>query len=399
MEISYRLIVHTALILIALAAALAVLIAFSSAIAGQGAPQAEWGRAYDGGHYDYGSTGLQASDGGYVITGGVSPAYKGDRNILLLKADSNGSMQWQRSFGGDGFDYGYAVIEPPGGGYAVAGVTESRGNGSGDVYLIRTDAGGNPQWERTYGGSGYDQGRALLQASDGGFIVAGYTNSRGNGSGDVYLFKTDAQGELQWEKTYGGPYDDLAITITKTRDGGYVVGGRYGTAGDSGEAYLLKVDASGNVQWDKRTGEPDSIIYQARQTEDRGYVAVGYTGYQSGNGSILLYKVDGQGNILWHKTITAPNRTLKGYDIFLAPDGGYIIVGESGSEAGKNEGLLVKTDNEGNLEWQQPYGAERDVFIRSGIPTRDHGLALVGSIGDKGDVETWDVYLLKLSSI
>ncbi len=370
----------------------ALLMTFHTTQAERSGPLAVWNRTFDNGFYDYGSAVRQTADGGFVITGGVSRMFKGDRDALLIKTDGNGSMQWQRFYGGDGFDYGYAVVETAGSGYAMAGTTRSSGNGSGDVYLVRADAAGNVLWEKTFGGSGYDEGRALLQASDGGFIIAGAIESHDNGS-DIYILKTDAAGNVVWERTYGGTYDDLAISVQPTRDGGYIVGGYDGTGKDHGEGYLLKVDAWGRYVWGRRLGGTDSVVYQARQTADRGYVTIGHTNFHSGESEIYLTRIDHAGNLLWQE-IFRGNGTLKGYNVFTAPDGGYIIVGEAGPGP-LYEGLLLKTDAGGNEEWRQTYSAGRDVFIRGGTPARDGGMVLVGSIGDREDIETWDIYLLK----
>jgi hypothetical protein len=370
-----------------------MLMASYAAQAEQSGPQTAWERSFDNGYYDYGSSVRQTTDGGFIVAGGASPLLMGDRDALLIKTDGNGSLQWQQLYGGDDFDYGYAVLETSGGGYAMAGITRSRGNGSGDVYLVRTDTGGNTLWEKTFGGSGYDEGRAFLQADDGGFVIAGVTGTRTNGS-DIYLVKTDAAGNALWERTYGGKYDDMALSVEPTRDGGYIIGGYYGTGKDGGEGYLLKVDARGRFVWDSRSGGEDSVAYQARQTEDRGYVAVGYTNFSSGNNQIRLIRTDQAGHQLWQKVFRG-NGALKGYNVFPASDGGFVIVGEARQDTGYR-GLLIKTDTAGNEEWRQTYGAGRDVFIRAGTPTADGGLALTGSIGDREDVETWDVYLLKI---
>jgi hypothetical protein len=359
-------------------------------------PLAVWNRTFDNGFYDNGSAVRQTADGGFVIAGGTSLTFKGDQDAQLIKTDSNGTMQWRRFYGGDGLDYGYAVVETAGGGYAMAGTTWSSGNGSGDIYLVRTDAEGKVLWEKTFGGSGYDEGRALLQASDGGFVIAGALESRNNGS-DIYLLKTDAAGNVVWERTYGGAYDDLAISVQPTRDGGYIVGGYNGTGKDSREGYLLKVDSWGRYVWDRKLGGTDSAVYQARQTTDRGYIAVGQTNFHSADSEVYLTRTDHAGNLLWQKVFRG-NGTLRGYNVFMAPDGGYVIVGEAGSGS-LNQGLLLKTDAGGNEEWRQTYGAGRDVFIRAGIPVKDGGMALVGSIGDRENVETWDVYLLKTGQL
>jgi hypothetical protein len=280
----------------------------------------------------------------------------------------------------------------PGGGFAVAGVTWSGGNGSGDVYLVRTDEHGNPLWEKTFGGSGYDEGRSLLSERDGGFIVAGATGTRDNAS-DIYLARTDAAGNVAWERTYGGKYDDLALSAGPASDGGYIVGGYYGTAAGSGEGYLLKVDAMGRPMWDLHLPGEDGVVYRARQTGDKGYVAAGYTNFSSGKSDICLSRVDHNGSLLWQKAFGGAG-TMKGYDVFVAPDGGYVIVGEAGP--GKlYQGLLIKTDAGGNEEYRHTYGSARDVFVRSGTPTTDGAMVLAGSAGDRDNVETWDVCLIK----
>lgn len=376
----------------ALISTCALLMAFYGAQAGRGGLPAAWNRTFDNGYYDYGSSVRQTADGGYIIGGGASLSYMGDRDALLIKTDGNGSLQWQQLVGGDDFDYGYAVAETRDRGYAMAGITRSGGNGNGDVYLVRTDMNGNVIWENTFGGSGYDESRALLQANDGGFVIAGATETQDNGS-DIYLAKTDAVGNLVWERTYGGAHDDLALSVEPTRDGGYIVGGHYGTGSGSGDGYLLRLDEQGWPLWERRLHGEDSVVYQARETGDGGYIAVGYTNFSAGGSEVRLTMTDHAGQLLWQKVFQGDG-TLKGYNVFPAPDSGLIIVVETGTEPGY-QGLLIKTDAAGNETWRQAYGSDRDVFIRAGTPTRDGGLALIGSIGDRQDVETWDVYLLK----
>lgn len=391
MEISRNTLLITALTFAALIGTVALL---TTVYATQGTLSPAWNRTFDNGYYDYGSSVIQTADGGFAIAGGSSPTYKGDRNALLIKTDGNGSLQWQRLYGGDKFDYGYAVVETAGGGYALVGVTYSRGNGSGDVYLVRADSGGNVLWERTFGGHGYDEGRALLQTQDGGFLIAGVAGTRDNGS-DIYLARTDAVGNVIWERTYGGTYDDLTLSVWHTRDGGYIVGGRYGTGNANGTGYLLKIDAWGRPEWDRQLPGEDGVVYQARQTWDRGYIAVGYTNFSQGRSEILLTHTDHTGTLLWQKTYRSEG-TLKGYNVLTPLDGGFLIVGEAGPSSWY-EGLLIKTDASGSEEWRQPCSAARDVFLRAGTLTKDGGIALAGSIGDAEAVETWDVYLLKMS--
>ncbi|WP_424359061.1 hypothetical protein [Methanocella sp. MCL-LM] len=367
-------------------------------------PQMAWSKVYDWGYYDYGSSVIQTRDSGFAVTGGISPAYKGDRNAFLLKTDGNGNQLWKKSYGGDRFDYGYSVIEPADGGYTIAGTTESYGNGSGDVYLVRTDPAGNPLWEKTFGGPGYDEGRALLQTADGGYLIAGMTESFGNGSSDVYLIKTNARGDMEWDRAYGGPFNDLALSIQPVSDGGYIIAGSYGATANSSTAYLLKIDAGGHWQWDQKlSGYTDSVAYFARQTADSGFIAAGYDNLRSGSSKVCLYKLDAEGDLQWQKAI-AVNKAQKGYNVYQTAKGGYLIAGmaevtDKTDQSMRYESLLIKTDPAGEVEWQQTYGADRAVFTRAGAITGDGDLVIVGSIGSPGDVETWDVYLAKFTGI
>jgi ribosomal protein S11 len=172
----------------------------------------------------------------------------GSYDIFLLKTDANGNIIWAKTYGGTGYDEAYSVQQTSDGGYIVAGYTRSFGAGYDDVFLVKTDASGNIIWAKTYGGTGYDKARSVQQTSDGGYIVAGYTRSFGAGNYDFFLIKTDANGNIQWAKTYGGTDIDWASSVQQTSDGGYIVAGRTNSFGaDSVDIFLVKTDANGNI--------------------------------------------------------------------------------------------------------------------------------------------------------
>jgi hypothetical protein len=168
----------------------------------------------------------QTSDGGFIVTGwtfSYGPSAVG--NAWLVRTDTAGNQIWQMPFGGSDVDRGHAVQQTADGGFIITGYTASTGAGLDDMWLIKTDNAGNEQWNRTYGGSGRDYGQAVSQTADGGFIVAGYTLSFGAGGEDVWLVKTDAQGNQSWSRTAGGSASDVAYGIQELAEGGYIVTG------------------------------------------------------------------------------------------------------------------------------------------------------------------------------
>ncbi len=167
---------------------------------------------------------------------------------LLFSSRSYAQQTWIRTYGGPNYDWSNSVQQASDGGYIISGSTNSFGAGSYDVYLVKTDSQGDTLWTRTYGGSHDDRGYSVQQTSDGGCIIAGYTSSFGEGYDDVYLIRTDASGDTLWTRTYGGTANDYGYSVQQTSDGGYITGG-YTSSFGAGvwDVYLIKTDANGNV--------------------------------------------------------------------------------------------------------------------------------------------------------
>jgi hypothetical protein len=170
----------------------------------------------------------------------------GGFDFNLVKTDSAGNLNWSNTYGRSGDDFAYSLVNTSDGGYALAGYTSSSGAGYYDFYMVKTDSAGNKQWSKTYGGTGDDEARSLIQTSDDGYALAGWTNSFGGGGYDFYLVKTDSAGNMNWNQTYGRAGDNQAYSIIQTTDGGYALAGYTDSSGAGGyDFYLIKIDSAG----------------------------------------------------------------------------------------------------------------------------------------------------------
>ena len=204
-----------------------------------------WTNTFGGHNCDEGLCVQQIDDGNYIITGGgnsytTTSLYY---DVYLLKIDPDGNEIWMRTYGGEGHEKGCFVEQTYDGGYIITGVTTSYSAWYNDVYLIRTDDRGDTLWTNVFGGTGNDEGHSVAQTSDGSFIVGGTTTSYGAGSTDIYLIKTDASGDEQWNQTYGGTGIDMGFSVQQTTDGGYVVGGYTNSFGISNDFYLIRLES------------------------------------------------------------------------------------------------------------------------------------------------------------
>jgi hypothetical protein len=308
----------------------------------------KWQKTFGGSYSNYGWSVQQTSDGGYIIVGRTLPFGPG---VYLVKTDPNGNTQWQNTFGGNGGDYGHSVQQTADSGYIIAGSTTSYGAGSYDVYLIKTDPNGNSQWQKTFGGTSHDEGYSVQQTSDGGYIIAGETWSFGAGGWDVYLIKTYPNGNMQWQKTFGGKYHEFGWSVRQTSDGGYiVVGETYSYGAGSWDVYFIKTDPNGNSQWEKTFGgKYEESGYAVQKTSDGGFIITGSTYSYSTVNNVYLIKTDSAGNMQWEKTFGGANDDF-GQSVQQTSDGGYIIAGSTESYgAGWADVYLIKLCSDGTL--------------------------------------------------
>jgi len=300
-----------------------------------------WQKTFDG---YAGYSVQQTNDGGYIVAGPLSNIV-GYSHVFLIKTDSSGNLSWRKTLGGNGDDGAYSVQLTSDGGYIIAGSTDSFGAGHSDVYLIKTDSVGNKQWQKTFGGSDFDMGLWSQQTIDGGYIILGQTRSFGEGDYDIYLIKTDSVGNKQWQKTFGGSGSDYPGSVQQTADGGYIVSGSIASSGEGGyDVCLLKTDLNGNLQWQKIFGgSRDDFGGIVQLTFDGGFTIAGATkSFGAGGADAYLIKTDSFGNIQWQKTIGGSDNDYGGF-IQLTSDGGYIVAGSTFSYGeGLDDVYLIK---------------------------------------------------------
>ncbi|MCF8245576.1 MAG: PKD domain-containing protein [Saprospiraceae bacterium] len=293
----------------------------------------------------------QTQDGGYIIVGDVFVNGTVEREIHLIKADQSGSLVWEKYFSGAGEQNGLSVQQTSDGGYIIAG--DTRGGGLGPfAYLIKTDPQGNQVWNKKFDGNGNGNamGYCVQQTQDGGYIIAGTTSSN---QADVYLVKTDPNGNLVWEKTFGGSLDDQGFSVQQTSDGGYIITGLTDSEGaGSFDVYLIKTDQNGDQEWAKTFGDiGDDRGFSVQQTQDGGYIIAGWTQIGGvGNSDVYLIKTDQNGTQLWFRTFGGV-ADESGFSVQQTQDGGYIIAGLTTSQgAGGSDVYLIKTDENGFAE-------------------------------------------------
>jgi hypothetical protein len=312
----------------------------------------QWTKTIGGPDREEANSLIQTSDGGYLIAGYTESFGAGRADVYVVKLDANGNLQWTKTIGGPESETGKSLIQTSDGGYVIAGGTTSFGAGYADVYVVKLDVNGNLQWTKTIGGKGWDVGNSLIQSSDGGYAIAGYTSSFGAGGLDAYVVKLDAHGNLQWTKTIGGPGDEIGISLIQTSDGGYVIAGATTSFGAGGtDVYVVKLDAHGNLQWSKTIGgKKEDLGHSLIQTSDGGYAIAGVTNsFGLGGGDVYVVKLDANGNLQWTKTISAKDKNLIKSSIIQTSDGSYVIAGTTRSfGAGERDVCVVKLDEKGD---------------------------------------------------
>ncbi len=400
----------------------------------------QWERSFGGTDADFSHVGQTTSDGGYIvggysyseISGNKTSANFGSGDFWVVKLDASGNKQWDRSCGGTNLDRITSLRQTSDGGYILGGISfsDASGNkassnyGAADYWVVKLDAAGNKQWDASYGGSSNEVLRSVQQTSDGGYIVGGISLSgvsgnkagAGFGANDYWIVKLNANGNKQWERTYGGSDSDELHALQQTTDGGYILGG-YSSSDVSGnktsasfgngssDYWVVRLDVAGNKQWEKSYGGDDvDELRSVQQTADGGFILGGhsYSGV-SGNKSSSSFgshdywvvKLDTNGNKQWDRSYGGDDSENL-HSVQQASDGGYLLGGVSSSRVSGNkltaspgsetgDYWIVKLGSTGDKQWEQslPGSYSDEVFQLQ--PTGDDGYLLVGVAMSAGE--------------
>ncbi len=354
-------------------------------------------KTFGGSDKDYSSYIQQTLDGGYIISGSISSFGNGSSDFWLIKTDSDGNEIWNQTFGRKFRDVCSSVDITVDGGYIITGQTWIKDR-SPDVWVIKTDSNGIEEWNKTFGGKRLGDSKFIQQTSDSGFIIIGSTYSLLKGM-DLWLIKSDSQGNEEWNKTFNESRGDIGNCVQQTTDGGYILSGVTNYSRDNVEdVWLIKTDSNGNEEWNKIFGGMDSEWGNfVQQTTDGGYIIVGFTrsfGNRNGRSDIWLIKTDSQGVEEWNKTYGGDEED-SGHSVQQTTDGGYIITGATSSFGnGDFDVFLIKTNSVGVEEWNKTFGGSEDDEGISVQQTTDGGFIITGITRSYGNGD-FDVLLIK----
>ena len=414
----------------------------TTVIFAQVAPDTEWQRSYGGSVNETAAAVRETADGGFLF-GGHSDSNDGDvsgnqgrLDAWVAKVDASNNLLWQVSVGGS-FDEEIRdsrLCSDSGSvhvGYTFSNDGDISGNhGSADVMVLRMDSAGTLLWQRSLGGSGYDEGRSVVTTADGGFLVAGFTTSDDGdvtgqqGGIDFWVVRLDEQGTLVWQQTYGGTADEFARSAQPTNDGFIVVGYSRSNDGDvsgnhgNNDMWVLRIDQAGSILWQTCLGGTVGDGANAvATTADGGFVVAGSAYSNDGNvvgnhgtGDAWVVKLDSLGTALWQLSLGGTN-SEEVLSAVESSDGGILLACTTGSNDGDvtgfqgvNDFWLVKLTSDGALEWQKTYGGTSSEQANCIEETADGGIIIAGgSNSNDGDLTSnaglIDVWLIRLKGL
>jgi hypothetical protein len=412
-----------------------------------------WEKSYGGQHADYLTDAIPTADYGFILagsslskkTGNKTEDNLGDLDYWVWKMDENGELDWQKSFGGNGSDFLQSIKVTRDGGFILAGISNSTNiidpdnsrndkkdvcRGSDDFWIIKLDAKGNEQWQKTIGGSDQEKLQSIFQTKDGGYILGGSSsssipneNEMGEkssitfGNLDYWIVKLNVNGEIEWQKSFGGIYIDELRTIEQTIDKGYIIGGNSNSpiSGNKtednkgiGDYWILKIDEKGEILWQKTIGgDNDDELSTIHQTIDGNYIVGGNSNSDSSNKKskgnesgtdFWVLKLDNKGDIIWQETYNIGKVDVLN-SVIENPDRSFLLGGFAQSETNEsnqsikskvqkdkkeiNDYVALKINENGEEIWRKSVGSAGEDVLKKAIETRDGGYLLSGTSNSK----------------
>jgi len=361
-------------------------------------PKVEWDKTFGGPKDEYGWSVDLTADDGFIIACSTESYGSGSDDAWVIKTDSLGNIEWSKTFGGEKYDILYSLKQNPDGSYIGVGETLSFNSDCSDLWVIKLDSGGNMLWNKTFGDAGFDTGRSVYQTSEGDFIISGNYHDNDTDTCYLWIIKLDSSGNTIWSKKLEGTTWHSFNTITETSDKGYVVTGTTENFGDGKkDIWIIKLDSGGNIAWNKTFGGTnDDSSRSIAATNDGGCIILGNTGYYGkGESDGMLVKLNPEGVIEWNKTYGGADDDL-GFAVEQTNDNGYIISGGTKTDsAGFLDLWVVKTDFKGNVEWTKIIGGTDYDGGYSIRQVDDNEYIICGTTCSYGEGKA-DIWLVKL---
>lgn len=311
------------------------------------------------------------------------------------------AVEWERTFGGKGSDAAFSIVSLADGGAMIAGYTESKGQGSYDAWVIRINGKGNLVWDKTFGSKASDSAISLVALPDGGAMIAGQKLSTTKGLTDAWVFRIDAQGNLIWEKTYGGNKFDatMAMSITSLPDGGAMVAAKAAKGTDLGDVWVFRIDGDGNIIWEKTFGKKNSTdnVRSIISLPDDGAMIAGSTySDKIATTAAWVLRLDARGHLVWERTFGEKNERNAAQSITQLSDGGAVIVGLTLPKSKNNfDAFAIRIDEMGNFIWQKKFGGDGYDSAKSivALPNDNVMIAAITSSRKFGKKHAWLIHL------
>ena len=340
---------------------------------------------------------IQKQDSNFVVLGNV------DNDVLMLELNNKGDVLWSQSYGGSQLDEAYHFEHTSDGGYIISGSTQSYGFGGSDIWLIKSGSNGLIEWN-IYIGTEYDeQGGKIIQTEDNGYLVVGNRTHEQRGDSDVWLIKTNSQGDSTWTKTYGGLGDDIGSDIIQIENNGYIlVGSTKSYEEEDYDILIVKIDDSGNEEWVQSYGIGSNDFGQAiLESRNGGYmIQFLVEGYGNGNTSVGLLRIDLNGNLIWSKAFGGTINTKSRMFSTINSSEYISVCSQINYSTNSSNAWLIKINDNGEIIWEKTFGKYGEDAGFSVIPTLDSGFIITGKSNslENNNENLFDLWILKTDS-